>query len=86
MATGEDIEWLDLPGKWTYGVCKDGRIFFINDETKSTCWTHPSSGYSIQSGHFSWPDMPKGWEMDTTSTGTTFFIKVFKVYNHRHQK
>ncbi|KAM3839451.1 pleckstrin homology domain-containing family A member 6 isoform 3-T3 [Vipera latastei] len=73
MAT-EDIDWLDLPGKWTYGVCRDGRIFFINDETKSTCWTHPVSGYPIQSGHFSWPDMPKGWEMDTTSMGTTFFI------------
>lgn len=26
---GDDIEWLDLPGRWTYGVCGDGRIFFI---------------------------------------------------------
>lgn len=25
----DDIEWLDLPGRWTYGVCGDGRIFFI---------------------------------------------------------
>lgn len=25
----EDIDWLDLPGRWTYGVCGDGRIFFI---------------------------------------------------------
>lgn len=26
---GDDIEWLDLPGRWTYGVCGDGRVFFI---------------------------------------------------------
>lgn len=26
---GDDIDWLDLPGRWTYGVCGDGRIFFI---------------------------------------------------------
>lgn len=25
----DDIDWLDLPGRWTYGVCGDGRIFFI---------------------------------------------------------
>ncbi|XP_033008661.1 pleckstrin homology domain-containing family A member 6 isoform X23 [Lacerta agilis] len=73
MAT-EDIDWLDLPGRWTYGVCRDGRIFFINDETKSTCWTHPGSGCPIQSGHFTWSEMPKGWEMDTMSNGAIFFI------------
>lgn len=26
---GDDIDWLDLPGRWTYGVCGDGRVFFI---------------------------------------------------------
>lgn len=30
-----------------------------SDETKSTCWTHPGSGYPIQSGHFSWPGKKK---------------------------
>nr|XP_028590080.1 pleckstrin homology domain-containing family A member 6 isoform X19 [Podarcis muralis] len=73
MAT-EDIDWLDLPGRWTYGVCRDGRIFFINDETKSTCWTHPGSGCPVQSGHFTWSELPKGWEMDTMSNGAIFFI------------
>lgn len=28
MAT-EDVDWLDLPGRWAYGVCRDGRIFFV---------------------------------------------------------
>ncbi|RLV82858.1 hypothetical protein DV515_00016570 [Chloebia gouldiae] len=50
---GDDIDWLDLPGRWTYGVCGDGRIFFINDDTESTSWVHPGTGYAIQSGHFS---------------------------------
>lgn len=26
---------------------------FCSDETKSTSWVHPSTGYAIQSGHFS---------------------------------
>lgn len=25
----EDIDWLDLPGRWTYGVDRGGRVFFI---------------------------------------------------------
>ncbi|KAM8988322.1 pleckstrin homology domain-containing family A member 6 isoform 15-T15 [Ara ararauna] len=71
---GDDIDWLDLPGRWTYGVCGDGRIFFINDETKSTSWVHPSTGYSIQSGHFSCAGLPRGWEVDTTVHGGFYFI------------
>ncbi|XP_033925875.1 pleckstrin homology domain-containing family A member 6 isoform X6 [Melopsittacus undulatus] len=71
---GDDIEWLDLPGRWTYGVCGDGRVFFINDETKSTSWVHPSTGYSIQSGHFSCAGLPRGWEVDTTVHGGFYFI------------
>ncbi|XP_068015824.1 pleckstrin homology domain-containing family A member 6 isoform X8 [Melanerpes formicivorus] len=71
---GDDIEWLDLPGRWTYGVCGDGRVFFINDETKSTSWVHPGTGYSIQSGHFSCAGLPRGWEVDTTLHGGFYFI------------
>lgn len=25
----DEIDWLDLPGRWTYGVDRGGRIFFI---------------------------------------------------------
>ncbi|XP_056367368.1 pleckstrin homology domain-containing family A member 6 isoform X9 [Oenanthe melanoleuca] len=71
---GDDIEWLDLPGRWTYGVCGDGRIFFIDDDTKSTSWVHPGTGYSIQSGHFSCAGLPRGWEVDTTMHGGLYFI------------
>lgn len=75
----DDIDWLDLPGRWTYGVCGDGRIFFINDETKSTSWVHPGTGYSIQSGHFSCAGLPRGWEVDTTLHGGFYFIKHLHV-------
>uniref|UniRef100_A0A3B3VTC3 Pleckstrin homology domain containing, family A member 7a n=1 Tax=Poecilia latipinna TaxID=48699 RepID=A0A3B3VTC3_9TELE len=33
-----------LPEHWSYGVCRDGRVFFINDETRNTTWLHPRSG------------------------------------------
>ncbi|KAJ7417792.1 pleckstrin like proteiny domain-containing family A member 5-like protein [Pitangus sulphuratus] len=72
---GDDIDWLDLPGRWTYGVCGDGRVFFIDDDTKSTSWVHPGTGYAIQSGHFSCAGLPRGWEVDTTMHGGLYFIK-----------
>lgn len=25
----DEVDWLDLPGRWTYGVDRGGRIFFI---------------------------------------------------------
>ncbi|KAI4562892.1 hypothetical protein MJT46_010501 [Ovis ammon polii x Ovis aries] len=71
----DEIDWLDLPGRWTYGVDRGGRVFFINDEEKSTCWVHPGTASPIQSGHSSCPGLPKGWEMDSTQEGAVYFIK-----------
>ncbi|XP_015339391.1 pleckstrin homology domain-containing family A member 6 isoform X15 [Marmota marmota marmota] len=70
----DEIDWLDLPGRWTYGVDRGGRIFFINDEEKSTSWVHPGTEAPIQSGHSSGPGLPKGWEMDSTKEGAVYFI------------
>ncbi|XP_049714294.1 pleckstrin homology domain-containing family A member 6 isoform X14 [Elephas maximus indicus] len=70
----DEIDWLDLPGRWTYGVDCGGRIFFINDEEKSTSWVHPSTEWPIQSGHSTSPGLPKGWEMDSTQEGAVYFI------------
>ncbi|XP_052056008.1 pleckstrin homology domain-containing family A member 6 isoform X1 [Apodemus sylvaticus] len=70
----DEIDWLDLPGRWTYGVDRGGRIFFINDEEKSTSWLHPGTDSPIQSGHSTGPDLPKGWEMDSTPEGAAYFI------------
>ncbi|XP_024896296.1 pleckstrin homology domain-containing family A member 6 isoform X5 [Pteropus alecto] len=70
----DEVDWLDLPGRWTYGVDRGGRVFFINDEEKSTRWVHPGTESPIQSGHCSSPDLPKGWEMDSTQEGAVYFI------------
>ncbi|XP_031238453.1 pleckstrin homology domain-containing family A member 6 isoform X8 [Mastomys coucha] len=70
----DEIDWLDLPGRWTYGVDRGGRIFFINDEEKSTSWVHPGTDSPIQSGHSAGPGLPKGWEMDSTPEGAVYFI------------
>ncbi|XP_028620447.1 pleckstrin homology domain-containing family A member 6 isoform X4 [Grammomys surdaster] len=70
----DEIDWLDLPGRWTYGVDRGGRIFFINDEEKSTSWVHPGTDSPIQSGHSTGPGLPKGWEMDSTPEGAVYFI------------
>eukprot|EP00072_Mus_musculus_P051219 XP_006529609.1 PREDICTED: pleckstrin homology domain-containing family A member 6 isoform X12 [Mus musculus] len=70
----DEIDWLDLPGRWTYGVDRGGRIFFINDEEKSTSWVHPGTASPIQSGHSAGPGLPKGWEMDSTPEGAAYFI------------
>nr|XP_020858626.1 pleckstrin homology domain-containing family A member 6 isoform X7 [Phascolarctos cinereus] len=70
----DEIDWLDLPGCWTYGVDCGGRIFFINDEKESTSWVHPGTESPIQSGQVSSPDLPKGWEMGFTQEGAVYFI------------
>ncbi|KAJ3612328.1 hypothetical protein NHX12_020604 [Muraenolepis orangiensis] len=46
-------EWLARlpPSSWSYGVSRDGRIFFINEEAKSTTWLHPVTGEAVITGH-----------------------------------
>ncbi|KAM8814635.1 pleckstrin homology domain-containing family A member 6 isoform 6-T6 [Rhynchonycteris naso] len=70
----DEVDWLDLPGRWTYGVDRGGRVFFINDEEKSTSWVHPGTKSPIQSGHCSSPGLPRGWEMDFTREGAVYYI------------
>ncbi|XP_036003912.1 pleckstrin homology domain-containing family A member 5 isoform X20 [Fundulus heteroclitus] len=76
MAAELQPEWISaLPSSWTYGVTRDGRVFFINEEAKSTTWMHPVSGEAVLTGHRKTPDLPTGWEEGFTFEGARCFIK-----------
>ncbi|XP_064175725.1 pleckstrin homology domain-containing family A member 5-like isoform X3 [Anguilla rostrata] len=81
MAADLNPDWLScIPSFWTYGVTRDGRVFFINEEAKSTTWLHPVTGEAVITGHRKTPDLPPGWEEGYTFEGARCFI------NHNEQK
>ncbi|XP_052322516.1 pleckstrin homology domain-containing family A member 5-like isoform X1 [Oncorhynchus keta] len=81
MAADLHPEWISrLPSSWSYGVTRDGRVFFINEEAKSTTWLHPVSGEAVITGHRKTPDLPTGWEEGFSFEGARCFI------NHNERK
>ncbi|XP_076152654.1 pleckstrin homology domain-containing family A member 5 isoform X6 [Alosa pseudoharengus] len=81
MAADLNPDWLScLPSSWSYGVTRDGRVFFINEEAKSTTWLHPITGEAVVTGHRKTPDLPTGWEEGYTFEGARCFI------NHNERK
>nr|XP_043892971.1 pleckstrin homology domain-containing family A member 5-like isoform X9 [Solea senegalensis] len=77
MAAELQPDWIScLPSSWSYGVTRDGRLFFVNEEAKSTTWLHPVSGEAVITGHRKTPDLPTGWEEGYTFEGARCFIKT----------
>ncbi|XP_078098188.1 pleckstrin homology domain-containing family A member 6 isoform X2 [Mustelus asterias] len=64
----------NLPKYWNYGITRGGRIFFVDDLTRSTSWIQPKSGQAFRTGHRRRPDLPRGWEQGFTFEGATYFI------------
>ncbi|XP_077634524.1 WW domain-containing oxidoreductase-like [Crocuta crocuta] len=71
------LEWIcSLPRSWTYGITRGGRVFFINEEAKSTTWLHPVTGEAVVTGHRRQStDLPTGWEEAYTFEGARYYIK-----------
>ncbi|XP_068801027.1 pleckstrin homology domain-containing family A member 7 isoform X3 [Struthio camelus] len=69
-AVGRDT----LPEHWSYGVCGDGRVFFIDDLARTTTWLHPRTGEPVNSGHMIRSDLPRGWEEGFSEEGASYFI------------
>uniref|UniRef100_A0A4W3IQZ7 Pleckstrin homology domain containing A7 n=1 Tax=Callorhinchus milii TaxID=7868 RepID=A0A4W3IQZ7_CALMI len=64
-----DLRRETLPDQWSYGVCRDGRVYFIDDETQNTSWLHPRTGVAVNSGHITRTDLPRGWEEGFSDEG-----------------
>ncbi|XP_066445343.1 pleckstrin homology domain-containing family A member 5 [Eleutherodactylus coqui] len=76
MAADPSLEWVSsLPWAWGYGITAGGRVFFINEEAKSTTWLHPATGETVLTGHRKTPDLPTGWEEAYTFEGARYYIK-----------
>ncbi|XP_054552384.1 pleckstrin homology domain-containing family A member 5 isoform X2 [Talpa occidentalis] len=82
MAADLNLEWIcSLPRAWTYGITRGGRVFFINEEAKSTTWLHPVTGEAVVTGHRRHStDLPTGWEEAYTFEGARYYI------NHNERK
>ncbi|XP_067902376.1 pleckstrin homology domain-containing family A member 7 isoform X2 [Heterodontus francisci] len=69
-----DLRRETLPAHYSYGVCEDGRIFFIDDQTRTTTWLHPRTAEPVNSGHMIRSDLPRGWEEGFSEEGASYFI------------
>nr|XP_051706789.1 pleckstrin homology domain-containing family A member 5 isoform X30 [Oryctolagus cuniculus] len=88
MAADLNLEWIcSLPRSWTYGITRGGRVFFINEEAKSTTWLHPVTGEAVVTGHRRQStDLPTGWEEAYTFEGARYYINYLLMPMEKQQK
>ncbi|KAF8548881.1 hypothetical protein OG21DRAFT_1515796 [Imleria badia] len=71
-----------LPRGWERRVDPRGRMYYVDHNTQTTTWSHPSSVNVATAGTGSLPDyvdhqfgpLPPGWETRLTGTGRVFFV------------
>jgi uncharacterized protein YbdZ (MbtH family) len=75
-------EKLPLPAGWTVQTAPNGRVFFMDLNSKRTTWLHPISGRPSPPSHtFSQTDpLPAGWTTGTYSQGKMYF------FNHKSKE
>lgn len=62
---------VEIPPGWEQRLTEDGRICFLNVNTKTTTWCDPRGVYfsGEPCGH-----LPSGWECRQTSTGKVYYL------------
>jgi hypothetical protein len=60
----EDLEGL-LAGGWVSKVTPEGRILYVNSDTRQTQWNHPSMDVA---------ELPDGWEKRVDDEGRAFYV------------
>ena len=60
----EDSEGL-LTGGWVTKATPEGRILYVNLDTRQTQWNHPSMDVA---------KLPDGWEKQVDEEGRTFYV------------
>ncbi|KAG2469598.1 WWP2 ligase, partial [Polypterus senegalus] len=64
------IQNLDaLPQGWEQRVLPNGRVYYVDHNTRTTTWERPLPPGMIQE-----PPLPPGWEMKYTNEGVRYFV------------
>ncbi|XP_061429117.1 NEDD4-like E3 ubiquitin-protein ligase WWP1 [Lethenteron reissneri] len=58
-----------LPGGWEKRVEQNGRVYFVNHNTRTTQWEDPRT-----QGIVNEEPLPEGWEMRYTNEGVRYFV------------
>ncbi|XP_064394863.1 WW domain-containing oxidoreductase-like [Halichondria panicea] len=67
----DDITKLD--NVWEVRVAEDNRVYFVNHESKTTQWSHPTNGYHYRVS----PGLPYGWQKYRDDDNSLVYVDHF---------
>jgi hypothetical protein len=62
-----------LPEGWEMRKTQDGRVYFVDHNTKSTSWDRPVRSQLLEAMETP-PPLPEGWEQRKTQEGRVYFV------------